>query len=224
VDTWYVELHRVARVLSSVGRFEVVSFDMPVTGECADLGLRPDTDEVYRGVIQALRPDRPAGVMGISFAGLWAAKLALLRTTDFAVDLGGPVGARRRTPEEIVRLPNGMPGILAHAVGLERLPTVGELGPMLEDFSLRPLLRDERRPTPLLAINGERDPYVPPADVECFRTYPTADVWLVRHAGHCAAERIEPALLGTLAWLRATTRGPTLSRALTRVAAAALGE
>src|SRR5919108_5029157 len=71
VDTWKVELHRMATAFQQLGELDVVVFDMPGTGEC-DIALAPDADVVYTQVAEAVRrPGRPVGVMGISFGGMW---------------------------------------------------------------------------------------------------------------------------------------------------------
>jgi esterase FrsA len=203
VDTWKVELHRMATALQQFGQLDVVAFDMPGTGEC-DAALAPDADVVYAQVADAVRrPDRPVGVMGISFGGLWAAKLALLRQVDFAVDVGGPVGAQFPAPRRPLALPNGMTGIVAHALRLDAMPAPEEVPAVLDGFSLagQGLLGPDRRPAPILVVNGTDDVYVPTADSTVFEQYPEAEVQLVAGAGHCAAERITDVVTQAITWI-----------------------
>jgi esterase FrsA len=206
VDTWKVELHRMATALQQLGELDVVVFDMPGTGEC-DVALAPDADVVYAQVADAVRaherPDGPIGVMGISFGGLWAAKLALRRQIDFAVDVGGPVGAQHPAPRRPLALPNGMTGIVAHALRLDGLPAPDEVPELLDGFSLagQGLLGPDRRPAPLLVLNGTDDVYVPTADSTVFEQYPQAEVHLFPGAGHCAAERITDVVGRAIAWI-----------------------
>ena len=217
VDTWKVELHRMATAFQQLGELDVVVFDMPGTGEC-DIALAPDADVVYTQVAEAVRrPGRPVGVMGISFGGMWAAKLALRRQVDFAVDLGGPIGAQHSGPRRLT-LPNGMAGIVAHALRLDAFPEPDELPAILDGFSLagQGLLGPDRRPAPLLVVNGTDDVYVPTADSTVFEQYAEAEVHLVPGAGHCAAERITDVVAQAITWMTGQiTRitGPTAAPA-----------
>ncbi len=208
VDTWKMELHRIALVLVRLGGFRVVAIDMPGTGE-STIPLAPDADVVYRGVLDALRgPSARTAALGISAGGPWAAKLALTGTVDAAVDLGGPVGAAPRDGASLLRMPNGMPGIVANAIGLDSLPPPAEAERLLDTFSLRhDGLLTPRVTAPLLAINGTDDAYVPAADLDVFRTFPNATVWAIPGATHCAAERIVLVLLAATAWLRVQLHG-----------------
>jgi esterase FrsA len=212
VDTWKTELHRLASTLSRRGRVDVVAFDMPGTGE-STVALAGDAEEIYRGVVDRVRADMPIGVMGISFGGHWAAKLALEGGVDFSVDLGGPVGAAE-PPEAALELegvddmPNGMSGILAHALRLPAMPTLRDAVRLLPQFSLYHALAgaEGHLAAPLLVINGADDVYIPPADVEVFRPFDAATVWLVENAGHCAFERFRDVRERIVTWLHEAAR------------------
>ncbi len=212
VDTWKIELHRIALLFTRLGGFRVAAIDMPGTGE-SPVPLAPDADAIYRGVIEQLRNgDRGgrtrAAAFGLSAGGPWAAKLALTGAVDAAVDLGGPVGAASRDGAALMRMPNGMPGIVANAVGLDTLPPPAEAESLVELFSLRAQGLLTPRPTPpILAVNGTDDAYVPAGDLEVFREFPDATVWAVPSASHCAAERIVPVLLAATLWLRVQLLG-----------------
>ena len=220
VDTWKVELHRLAAALRTMARIDVVIFDMPGTGE-SEVPLAGDAEVIYRGVVDAVRADGlPVGVMGMSFGGLWAAKLAVEGGVDFAIDLGGPVGASERDSGELLALPNGMPGIVAHALWLDELPAAEDLPGLLDQFSLRDALDRSggRLRAPLLAVNGTADQYLPRHDLEVFRPFPEATVWAVEGATHCAVEQIVPVMIGITAWINANTRRSFASRALIALA------
>ncbi|MFN7954493.1 MAG: alpha/beta hydrolase [bacterium] len=208
VDTWKVELHRIALLLVRMGGFRVAAIDMPGTGE-STIPLAPDADAVYAGVVAALRgPRTRTAAFGISAGGPWAAKLALMGAVDAGVDLGGPVGATARDGASLLRMPNGMPGIVANACGLDALPPPEKAERLLDTFSLRTQGLLTPRPTnPLLAINGTDDAYVPAADLAVFRAFPNATVWAIAGATHCAAERIVSVLLAATAWLRVQLHG-----------------
>ena len=217
VDTWKVELHRMAAALRTMARIDVVIFDMPGTGE-SEVPLAGDAETIYRGVVDAVRTQGlPVGVMGMSFAGLWAAKLALEGGVDFAIDVGGPVGASERDAGELLALPNGMPGIVAHALWLDDLPVAADLPGILDRFSLRDeLARTTSLRAPLLVVNGTEDQYIPRIDLEVFRRFSEATVWPVEGATHCAVERIVPVMIGITAWINANTRRSLASRAIIR--------
>ena len=212
VDTWKMELHRIALLFVRLGGFRVAAIDMPGTGESA-IPLAPDADEVYRGVLAGTRGGSArTASFGLSAGGPWAAKLVLTGAVDAGVDLGGPVGAAPRDGAALMRMPNGMPGIVANAVGLEGLPPPDEAAKLVELFSLRASGLLTPRPTaPLLAVNGSDDAYVPAADIDVFRTFPNATVWSIGGATHCAAEKIAPVLLAIVAWLRVQLHGRRLA-------------
>lgn len=208
VDTWKMELHRIALLFVRLGGFRVAAIDMPGTGESA-IPLAPDAEVVYRGALEAVRgASLRTASFGLSAGGPWAAKLVLTGAVDAGVDLGGPVGAAPRDGAALLRMPNGMPGIVANAVGLAAMPPPEEAGKLVELFSLRAggLLTPRATP-PLLAVNGSDDAYVPAADLDVFRAFPNATVWSIANATHCAAEKIAPVLLAIVAWLRVQLHG-----------------
>jgi esterase FrsA len=207
VDTGKMELHRIAQLLARIGRFEVIALDMPGTGETA-MPLREDSDAVYRAVLAQCAGARRKALLGISFGGHWAAKLALRGDVDAAVDLGGPVGALDRDADDAGRLPNGMSGIVANAMRLPAVPDGAALADLLARFSLRRQgWLDGAHCRPLLAVNGGDDPYIPATDTRVFARYPGAEVWLLPGLGHCAAERITRVMPAIIAWLRLALHG-----------------
>lgn len=210
VDTGKMELHRLALALAIYGRFTVVVMDMPGTGE-TNTALRSDSHHVYRTVLSGFAGRRKKAIVGVSFGGHWAAKLALLGEVDAAIDWGGPIGAAERDAGLVSRLPNGMTGIIANAARLPGLPDIDSTKRLLQTFSLKEQgLLDRPDCAPLLAVNGDCDPYIPRDDVQVFGAYPSARVWLLRGLGHCAAEASIRVVPGMLAWLRAVLHGQSL--------------
>lgn len=209
VDTWKVELHRLLVALARLSGLTVAAIDMPGTGE-SELPLAPDSDRIVAAAIDQLaeRWRAPAtGFFGISFGGHWAAKLALTDRVDAAIDLGGPVGGGERAID-VSALPNGMTGIVANALGLEALPGPAAAEGLLDGFSLqRQGLLGRRHRAALLAINGDRDPYVPLIDTTVFEDDPNATVWVVGGAWHCAAERLPRVVAAAIGWLVARLHG-----------------
>ncbi|MFF4503333.1 alpha/beta hydrolase [Streptomyces sp. NPDC001401] len=207
VDTWKVELHRMAVATALATGLLVVCVDMPGTGE-APGPLTPDGDRLLTalvGEIRRWRPGEPVAYLGLSFGGHWAVKLALRGVVDAAVDIGGPTGAAEpEEPIDVLALPYGMPGILGNALGLATLPEAPRTDVMLAEFSLRRQgLLDSAadNDVPLLAANGAHDQFIPRGDTTRLATLPNTTVWIVPGATHCAAEHIRPLLVATWAWL-----------------------
>ncbi len=210
VDTWKMDLHRLAVASALTTGYLVAAVDMPGTGESA-VPLATDADEILAGVADRLREihDCPVGALGISFGGHWTAKLALLGRVDAAVDIGGPTGIGVRTADDLLAMPCGMPGIVGNALGLDAPPTEADALRMLGGFDLaaQGLLAAPGAPppsgaAPLLAVNGADDPYIPREDVAGLATRAGATVWILRDAGHCAPERFRVMMPAVWTWLR----------------------
>ncbi|MFJ6730484.1 alpha/beta hydrolase [Streptomyces sp. NPDC091281] len=208
VDTWKIEIHRMALATAKVTGLKVVAVDMAGTGE-NPLPLSPDADVQLAALIRVLRaehPGEPVLSFGLSFGGHWSVKLAARRLVDGAVAIGGPTGAAGEHANPL-DFPYGMAGIAGNAMGLDRLPDERTAAELLDGYSLRRqgLLDGDR--APLLAINGDRDQYVPYDDTAALAGPPDTSVWIVRDATHCAAEFFRPVLVGTWGWMRARTGG-----------------
>ncbi|OQS26177.1 alpha/beta hydrolase [Chromobacterium violaceum] len=203
VDTGKIALHRLAVWLVRLGGFRVLAADMPGTGENPQR-LTRDADGYYRQLLQGFGGGGRCGMLGVSFGGYWAAKLALAGDVAAAVDLGGPlIGVEELDAGYAAGLPNGMSGIVAHALGWTEMPPPDEALAMLRRFSLRRQgWLTPGRGAPLLAVNGEADPYVPAWESEVFRAWPQGEVWRFAGLGHCAAERLPWILPALSAWLR----------------------
>lgn len=202
VDTWKMDLHRLMVMTARMTRMLVVAIDMPGTGE-SPLNLAPDAEDVLIGLIEVLRAEYPRsklGYMGLSFGGHWAAKLAMLGAVDAAVAIGGPTGlAGEKT--DVLNLPYGMAGIIGNALGLDELPDQDYVNASLDGFSLRELLPDSA-PTPLYAINGAKDQYIPQGDTLGLAERPNTKVWLVKNGTHCAPERFPLVIMSAWFWLQ----------------------
>ncbi|WP_052863608.1 alpha/beta hydrolase [Streptomyces niger] len=205
VDTWKMDLHRLAVSSALATGLLVAAADMPGTGESA-VPLTHDADAVLGGVVEQLRVQyrRPVGFLGLSFGGHWAAKLALQGRVDAAVDIGGPTGVAVRGDDELLAMPHGMPGIVGNALGLDRQPDGRQAAELLARFSLRDqdLLRSAGA-APLLAVNGADDQYVPLLDTTGLAHAPNTTVWVIRNATHCAPERFLPLMAAAWGWLLA---------------------
>ncbi|WP_051833787.1 alpha/beta fold hydrolase [Streptomyces sp. NRRL S-646] len=219
VDTWKVELHRMAVATALATGLTVVVIDMPGTGE-SPLPLAPDGDALLAGLVEVLRerfPGVPVACFGVSFGGHWAVKLAARGVVDAAVGLGGPTGAAGQDID-VPSLPHGMAGIIGNALHLDGPPDAATAEALLSGFSLRRQgLLDATGGAPLLAVNGEHDQYIPRGDTTALASRPDTTVWIVRNATHCAAERIRPVLVGTWGWLLARMGGGVRTETLLRV-------
>lgn len=221
VDTWKMDLHRLAVATALATGLLVAAVDMPGTGE-STLPLTPDADRTLKGLATELRRayPGPVGFYGISFGGHWAAKLALGGHVDAAIDLGGPTGASGRRID-VPALPHGMAGIIGNALHLDAMPDADVIDDLLARFSLRGQgLLEQPGGSPLLAVNGSADPYIPLGDTTALAGRPGTDVWIVRDATHCAPERFAPLTLALWGWLTARLapgrRLPHLAEAATR--------
>ncbi|ALU91323.1 hypothetical protein Hrubri_4176 [Herbaspirillum rubrisubalbicans M1] len=219
VDTGKMELHRLACLLCRAGRFRVAAMDMPGTAE-SGVALTADSHQLYQHWLDALAPSGRKAVLGVSFAGHWAAKLALLEAMDAAVDLGGPTVVFDSGSAFVHTLPNGMPGIIASALGFTRMPDEQSLAALMRPFSLRRQgLLERSGSIPTLVINGERDQYIPQEDSTVLAHRPGHQVWLMRGMSHCAAEGLPRILPAMVAWLRLQLYGSTrTTRALMSLA------
>jgi esterase FrsA len=219
LDTYKMELHRLALSLVHLGGLAVVSMDMPGTGE-SRVALTPDADGIFRGVIARAARGRRVGLWGISFGGYWAARLALQEDVSCAVDHGGLVGSVTNGPS-LLSLPNGMTGTLGNALGLDAIPPEAALQEMVRSFSLerRGLLREATVPVPLLVLNGSDDQYIPRRDATIFAGKRNATVLLVPKATHCAAEALPRIVPTVIEWLVRQLRGRALRTVVLRAVA-----
>ena len=221
VDTLKMELHRVALMLALLGGFRVAVLDMPGTGE-SPIALARDGDAIYRGVIGHLNHDGGrTAIMGISFGGHWAARLAFDGQVDAAVNIGGPVGFGPADASLVMALPNGMTGIIANALGLKNMPGQADAAALLSAFSIDRRRLDQLH-CPLLVINGDQDPYIARQDTLGFEGVAGAHVWLVKGASHCAAEHFARVLIAAVGWLRVQLHGANAANRATAALSKAL--
>ncbi|MDX3226773.1 alpha/beta hydrolase [Streptomyces sp. ME19-01-6] len=204
VDTWKMDLHRLAVATALATGLLVAAVDMPGTGE-STAPLSPEADQILTRLVAELRRlyQQPIGFHGISFGGHWAAKLALGGHVDAAIDLGGPTGASG-SRIDIPNLPCGMAGIIGNALHLDAMPETELIDDLLARFSLREQgVLDQPGGSPLLAVNGADDPYIPLGDTTGLAGRPGTTVWVVKDATHCAPERFAPVTLAAWGWLTA---------------------
>jgi esterase FrsA len=206
LDTYKAELHRMAKLLASWTECCVLVVDMPGTAETATQA-DIDGENFFDQLFAAAMPDRrQTCFIGISFAGYWALRLAFARKVDAAVDVGGPVSISQRSRDVVAELPFDMVYILLSAL---RLSDLNEASALLERLSAQFKTLLSNSPVPVLAINGDRDPYVPTEDVTFLRAYPEASVVIVEGSGHCAARKLWRVFPKIVHWIRLRMDSPS---------------
>jgi len=208
VDTWKMEIHRLAVGTAQALGARVATVDMAGTGE-STVSNGTDGELYLAGVLDWLRTrfpaSRKAGAVGFSFGGHWTTKLALTHRVDAAISVGGLVDAAFGT-ESVSQLQFGMKDIFANSLHLDAEPTMDDVIAAMAPFSLRAqgLLDDwGDNPVPFLTVNGDRDPHVPNSDVTVFADRPETIARLVPGATHCAAEALGEVVPWMLQWLGA---------------------
>jgi esterase FrsA len=199
VDSWKMDVHGACVVLATQLRVRVLAFDVAGTGESAVPMTGAGGGEIVSGLITHARTlgNGIVAHVGISMGGHYSARSGLAGEVDAAVVFGGPVEAAF-----VGQGPNrhGMHGIIGNALGFDAPPGTEELSPRMAEFSLRPLL-DQDRNAPMLVINGADDVHVPQHDTLVFEGRRDTVVDLIPNAGHCAPTEL-PYVMATIAdWL-----------------------
>jgi esterase FrsA len=204
VDTWKMDIHNSAIFLSKMMDAHVALVDMSGVGE-SEVPSAPDAEVILSTVADQLLPigNGRVGILGFSFGGLWAVKLALIGRIDAAAAVGAPVSASFE-PKNLSRLPNGMAGIIGNSLFKDApFASADSFAKTMGAFSLRSQgLYDWRlSPTPLLVANGSNDPYVAHADVLDFSNRPNTVTRLIPNATHCASEKSAKLMPWIANWL-----------------------
>jgi esterase FrsA len=199
VDSWKMDVHGACVVLATRLRVRVLAFDIAGTGESAVPMTGAGGGEIASGLITHARTlgNGIVAHVGISMGGHYSARSGLAGEVDAAVVFGGPVEAAfdGEGPSR-----HGMHGIIGNALGFDAPPSTEERSARSAEFSLRPLLNQDRN-APMLVINGADDVHVPQHDTLVFRGRRDTVVDLIPNAGHCAPTEL-PYVMTTIAdWL-----------------------
>jgi esterase FrsA len=202
VDSWKMDAHIGCVVLATQLRVRVLAFDIAGTGESSVPMTGSGGAEIVRGLLAHARTlgNGVVAHLGISMGGYYSARSGLAGEVDAAVVFGGPVEAAfaGEGPGQF-----GMHGIIGNALGFDAPPSPREWSAHLAEFSLRPLL-DQDRNAPMLVINGADDVHVPQHDTLVFQGRRDTVVDLIPNAGHCAPTKL-PQVMATIAdWLTRT--------------------
>jgi esterase FrsA len=193
-----IEIRSLATALHNAG-ISTLAVDMPGTGE-SPVSAAPGAEAIYGTLLDALTadPDHSSllrldavGVVGLSFGGHWAVRLALSNQRVAAcVNISGPLH-HTFTTANISASPPPTRVALAAAVHAGSMD-VRDLQPALAELSILDgaagnLLTDAQA-TPILTITGGRDELVPMADANLLTEhgYP-ADILIYANDRHVAS-------------------------------------
>ncbi|MBB4854071.1 hypothetical protein HNP40_001451 [Mycobacteroides chelonae] len=97
---------------------------------------------------------------------------------------------------------------------LADVPAADYYRDFVAEFSLRQQGYFDRPPkSPVLAVNGDHDHFVPLADTTVFAGPPGCAAWMVRDGAHCAPEGLSTVMPAAVMWLIARMTGHPLDRA-----------
>ncbi|GAB4330690.1 MAG: esterase FrsA [Candidatus Abyssubacteria bacterium] len=214
VDTWKSDIDNQVEAMLAEG-LATFAFDMPGTGE-SQWPLEPDSDRVYSAVIRYLktRPDLDGERIGVhlmSFAGLFAVKLALVDpNVKAAVNIGGPIHIAF-TPDHIQKVDKVMIATIAHAMREDPAADFDTMVARAKPMSLgtQGLLKKPERQAALLSINGDEDPLVPIDDLYIIsKSGIEQEEWVYQGDGHCAHKNMKEYVPKAAAWLKVKLSTP----------------
>ena len=210
VDSWKMDVHGLMVLLATHLRARVLVFDIAGTGESTVPMTGAGGGEMVGELIGHARSlgNGVVAHVGISMGGYYSARSGLGGEVDAAVVLGGPVEAAF-TGERTYAF--GMDGIVGNAMGFDAPPDPGQLAVSRAEFSLRPLL-DQDRNSPMLVVNGADDVHVPQLDTLVFQGRRDTVVNLVPDTGHCAVSKLPEVFPTIIGWLDRTLAATKLVR------------
>jgi esterase FrsA len=202
VDSWKMDVHGLMVLLATHLRARVLVFDIAGTGESTVPMTGAGGAEMVSGLIEHARSlgNGVVAHVGISMGGYFSARSGLGGEADAAVVLGGPV---ETAFTEARTYAFGMDGIVGNAMGFDAPPTIEQLAVHRAEFSLRPLL-DQDRNSPMLVVNGADDVHVPQRDTLVFQGRRDTVVNLVPDTGHCAVSKLPEVFPTIIGWMDRT--------------------
>lgn len=164
--------------------------------------MSPASEDVYGAVVDHLVRDPRVegtrlGVVGVSFGGYWAARLAVAEPRlTCAVACGAPTN-RTFLPGNAIGLPQVILEALKAVTGSRALLTMSH---RLRTLSLRRRYRDVR--VPLLVVNGDHDTLLSTQDsIDLAEQAPGASLLLYPDDDHCAMGHYRDWLDASQQWL-----------------------
>ncbi|WP_291006633.1 alpha/beta fold hydrolase [Hyphomicrobium sp.] len=199
VDWWKAGYHSLIELLIRRG-IAVAAFDLPGTGESAAWTAGLDQGKLHRHVLDHLEQSgrfdfTRVGMVGVSFGGHYAVRVAATEPrVKAAVNFCGPIQRIFNAPAGVISRVMASPeGATLRAAARARGLVPGqEQAGQAERFDLVRLgvVGEGRRiDIPILSVNGGRDPFAPPEDMDLVqRSAPKGEVWRLGTSGHCAVE------------------------------------
>lgn len=149
------------------------SMDMPGAGECP-VWYTADADRLYTATIDYLqtRSDldgRRIGIIGRSYGGYWGAKMAYVERTRLkaAVQWGGPIHDTFQEPwlQQLKNDKEYLWSLLDSMIYANHVKDFDELLKQAPTLSLKTQGWLDKPAAPMLAVNGESDPWMSVKDV-----------------------------------------------------------
>lgn len=188
--------------------FAVFAMEMPGT-YASPSPISPDSSRIFDAVIEALArhpeiDEHAIGLIGVSFSGYWAARLAASNHRLACVVSDGPPLRHSFSPLSAFGKPQIIMEALRHVTGARNV-----VGLALASRALAAGLRGtyEQIRVPLLVVNGDRDSLCDVRDsIELAAGAPQGLLKLYAGAEHCAMERRAEAATFELDWMRGHLR------------------
>lgn len=164
--------------------------------------MSPASEQLYHAVLEQLAEDPRVdadriGMVGVSFGGYWAARMAAASSRLRCAVACGPPTHRTFGPAGSFGIPQVITDALAHVTGA-RHPL--DLARRLRALSLRD--RYATIPIPLLVINGDSDTLVSTQDsIDLAQGAPQGELVLYPDDDHCAMGHYDEWLGLTQQWL-----------------------
>ncbi|MGD0856041.1 MAG: alpha/beta fold hydrolase [Dehalococcoidia bacterium] len=217
-DAWKSDVDYIIEPMLAQG-LATFAMDLPGTGQSA-WAAAPDSDKVYRRVLEYLKTrsdidGQNMGFLGLSFGGHYAVQLALSEPmVKAAVNVGGPV-AISYTIENMRKENPTVISTTAHAMQIDpRGKTLEEITRLSEPLSLDKLLSNPSYRASLLSIDGDQDNVVPIEDLYIIsKKGIQQDVLVYKGDQHCAPLNAKDWTEKAAAWLKSKlTSNPASSR------------
>lgn len=203
-DWWKASYHKPIRLLVDRG-VAVAAFDIAGTGESTAWLLAPDSEKLHVRVLEYFSGSEELGskrgLVGVSFGGYFALKMAARNSgLDVVVNYCGLAHhafvRSKETLLSILQTPEGATiraSLLRSGIDIDDyLVNFDQMSKERASFSLvnQGLLGEGKTiHTPLLNVNGSRDPIAPVSDTELVDAASTnSETWWLGTSGHCASQ------------------------------------
>jgi esterase FrsA len=175
IATGGIDVYKEERDTSDLLDSNLAAFstDMPGNGQCP-LWYTPDAHRFYSAIIDYLftrndlDPNR-LGILGRSYGGYWAAKMAYVESLRIkaAVQWGGPIHFTFQEPwlQHLRQEKLYLWSLLDSMIYAHHVKDYAELARQAPTLSLKEQGWLEKPAAPMLAVNGEKDPWISVQDI-----------------------------------------------------------